>query len=97
MTLDTVNVLITAAVGLLSSVAGAGGSWALLRYRLDKTETAAKAAHKRLDDLTPRVQAVEIKVDGHGKQIDDGLAGMRDDIKALTERIDRILEARTRA
>lgn len=94
MTLDTIHLVITAAVGLLSSVAGAGGSWALLRYRLDKTETAAKAAHKRLDELSPRVLSLEVRVDGHGKQIDDGLSALRSDIQELTARIDRILEAR---
>lgn len=94
MTLDTIHLLITAITGLLGSVAGAGSSWALLRYRLDRTEASAKAAHQRLDALAPRIDKLETKVDGHGKQIDEGLAGMREDIKALTARIDRILEER---
>lgn len=92
--LASLQLLATAAAGIAGAASGAGAAWALMRYRLDRTERSAAAAHARLDKLEPRVLTVEIQGQHHERQITDGLKRVEDLIRGLNERIDRVLEER---
>lgn len=70
---DLVKLAVSFAIGLV----GAGGTWAVVRYKVDRTERAASAAHKRLDDHHERIIRIEAAAEHGGKRIEDALSGIR--------------------
>src|SRR5262245_38832432 len=68
-----------------STLAGVAGTWAVLRYKVDRAMSTASAAHRRLDALEPVVTRHQVLHEHHDRRLGEAY-------EALTRAMDHLRE-----
>ena len=97
---ESVNIPLALVMSIGSTLAGMGGTWAVLRYKVDRAASSATAAHKRMDELeradlrtlTDRVTRLEERTNAHAEASTKALSGLAEAFERTEEQLRKAID-----
>lgn len=89
---STVTIPVALAMSAGSTLAGMAGTWAVLRYKVERAAAAAAAAHRRLDLLEPTVVRHGVLHESHDRRLTEALDRIEGWVKDLGGKLDSMLQ-----